>query len=111
MYRKTITFDNTDSNIGTTSEDLINFPVLVKLDSGADIDYSKTQNSGQDIRFTDSDGTVLSYEIEEWDETGSSFVWVKIPQIDQNSNTDYIYIYYGNDSASDGQDAENVMEY
>jgi len=60
------------------------------------------------LRFTDSDGTVLAYEIEKWDETGSSYVWVKVPQIDQNSNTDYVYIYYGNTGASDGQTESSV---
>lgn len=58
-YRKKITFDNS-----AQAENLVNFPVLVKLNSSR-IDYSKTQDAGQDIRFTDSDGTtLLPYEIE-----------------------------------------------
>lgn len=109
-YRKKITFDNTDANLGVTSETLSNFPVLVKLDTGEDIDYSKTQDSGEDIRFTDSDGTVLPYEIEEWDEADSSYIWVKVPQIDINSNSDHIYMYYGNPSVSDGQNAASVWD-
>jgi hypothetical protein len=104
-YRKKITFDNS-----AQAENLLNFPVLVKL-SSSNIDYTKTQDLGQDIRFTDSDGTtLLKYEIEKWDETGSSFVWVKVPQIDASSSTDYIYIYYGNVGASDVQDATNVWD-
>jgi len=108
MYRRKITFDNTDASLGVTSEDLTNFPVLVVLKSGTNINYTLTQDNGEDIRFEDPNGTTLSYEIEEWDEGGSSYVWVKIPQIDQDSDTDYVYMYYGNDSASDGQDAANV---
>lgn len=108
QYRKKVTFDNTDSNLGTTSENLVDFPVLIKLESGSDIDYSKTKDSGEDIRFTDSDGTVLSYEIEDWNESGDSFVWVKVPQINIDSDTDFIYMYYGNTSASDGQNASGV---
>ena len=107
-YRKKITFDNTDDTLGVSSEDLTNFPILVKLDSGEEINYSKTQDNGEDLRFEDHDGTELSYEIEKWDESGSSYVWVKVPQIDQNSSTDYIYMYYGNDSASDEQNASDV---
>ena len=58
-YRKKITFNNS-----AQAENLTNFSVLIKLNSSL-IDYSKTQDSGQDIRFTDSDGlTLLSYEIE-----------------------------------------------
>jgi len=109
-YRKQITFDNTTASLGTTSEALIDFPVLVKLDTGTDIDYSKTKDAGEDIRFTDGDGTVLSYEIEKWDETGASYVWVKVPQIDIDSNTDFIYMYYGNAAATDAQNAINVWD-
>ena len=104
-YRRKITFDNS-----AQAENLTNFPVLVKLDSTR-VNYSNTQDSGQDIRFTDSDGTtLLSYEIEKWDETGSSFVWVKVPQIDASSATDNIYMYYGNSSATDGQAATSVWD-
>ncbi len=108
-YRNKITFDNTDTNLGVTSENLTNFPVLIKL-SSSNIDYSKTNNDGSDIRFTDSDGSDLAYEIEKWDETGTSFVWVKVPQIDANSSTDYIYMYYGNTSATDHQQVTSVWD-
>lgn len=110
LYRKKITLNNTTANIGVTAETLTNFPILVKLDSGVEIDYTKTQDSGQDIRFTDSDGTtLLKYEIEKWDETGSSYVWVKVPSIDTTGN-DYIYMYYGHSDVADGQDAANVWD-
>src|SRR3989344_2786378 len=111
QYRKKITFDNTTVNLGVTSENQTNFPVLIKLESGTDIDYSKTQDNGEDIRFLDADdSTVLSYEIEEWNESGTSYVWVKVPQIDINSSTDFIYLYYGSTSATDGQTATSVWD-
>ncbi|MCA9380430.1 DUF2341 domain-containing protein, partial [Candidatus Dojkabacteria bacterium] len=106
--RKKVLFDNTDTNLGVPSENLVDFPVLIKLDSGTDIDYSKTQNQGQDIRFTDSDGTILSYEIENWDESGSSFIWVKVPSIDINSSEDSIFLYYNNPLAPDAQNPADV---
>lgn len=108
-YRKKITLANTTANLGVTATTLTNFPVLVKLDSTR-IDYANTQGNGEDIRFTDSDGTTaLSYEIEKWDETSSSFVWVKVPSID-TTGTDYIYVYYGNSSVADGQAATSVWD-
>jgi hypothetical protein len=98
--RSTLTIDNSGQ-----TENLTNFPVLVTLDSG-NIDYAKTQNAGQDLRFVDSDdSTELDFEIEEWNESGTSYVWVEVPQIDGSSSTDFIYMYYGNTGASDGQDA------
>ena len=105
QYRRQLTFSNSSQ-----SEDLIGFPVLVALDSSR-IDYSQTQDNGQDIRFFDADDTTpLAYEIEKWNESGTSYVWVKVPQIDRSSNTDYIWMYYGNSGAADEQDAENVWD-
>lgn len=100
--RRTLVFDN---SVGT--KDLSDFPVLVKLDSTR-IDYGRTKNSGQDIRFVDQDKTVLSHEIELWNESGESWVWVKVPLIDGGSAEDFIWMYYGNGDAADGQDAAGV---
>ena len=98
----------TFSNASTTSEQLNNFPVLVQLNSSR-IDYSKTQNSGQDIRFVDNDGsTLLDYEIERWDETASSSVWVRVPAVASSSATDYIDMFYGNAGAADAQASSAV---
>lgn len=107
-YQKKITFNNTDATLGITTENLTNIPVLIKLDTGVNIDYAKVKASGEDLRFSDSDGTALSYEIETWNPSGTSYIWVKVPQIDQNSNTDYIYMYYGNSSAEDAQNVSDV---
>lgn len=98
QYRRQLTFNNS-----AQSENLINFPVLITLDNSR-IDYSNTQNNGEDLRFYDADdASPLSYEIEEWNESGLSYVWVNIPQINGSSNTDYIWMYYGNVLATDGQ--------
>ena len=88
------------------AENLANFPVLVVLNSGT-IDYSLTQNAGQDLRFFDADGTALAYDIESWNESGNSYVWVRVPQVD-TSGTDTITMYFGNAAVSAGQDAAAV---
>lgn len=108
--RRTITFDNTTVNLDVISTDLVDFPVLVKLEDGVNIDYSKTRDNGEDIRFTDSEGTVLSYEIELWDESGVSIVWVRVPMITADSDSDFIYMYYDNDEAEDAQEPQNVWD-
>jgi hypothetical protein len=100
--RRGLTFDNSGQG-----EDLQDFPLLVLLDATR-IDYGKTQGGGEDLRFLDTDRTELSHEIERWDESGESVVWVKVPQIDSLSATDFIWMYYGNDTVGDGQDAVNV---
>jgi hypothetical protein len=103
--RRKLAFDNS-----AQAENLVNFPVLVRLDSSR-IDYAKTQDAGQDIRFYDADNTtLLSHEIEKWNEAGSSYVWVKVPQIDAASTSDHIYMYYGNAKAADAQSGTTVWE-
>jgi hypothetical protein len=95
---------------GGQPENLMSFPVLVRLDNSR-LSYADTQNAGQDIRFVDSDDTTpLAYEIESWDEAGSSFVWVKVPQVDASSNADFVWMYYGNPVASDAESPTNVWD-
>ena len=52
----------------------------------------------------------LKYQIESWNYNADSTIWVKIPQIDGSSSTDYIWMYYGNPGAVDAQDAESVWD-
>ncbi|HIG39610.1 MAG TPA: DUF2341 domain-containing protein [Gammaproteobacteria bacterium] len=103
-YRNSLAFDNS-----AQTENLTDFPVLIILDSTR-VDYSNTQNNGEDLRFVDGNGTVLAHQIESWNETGTSYVWVQIPQIDAGSGTDFIWMYYGNVGAADGQNVANVWD-
>ncbi|MBL7688723.1 MAG: DUF2341 domain-containing protein, partial [Bdellovibrionaceae bacterium] len=81
---------------------LTDFPVMIKLDSTR-IDYAETQAAGQDLRFTNDAGTALSYQIEKWDEAGTSIVWVKVPTLSAYPTKTSIWMYYGNAVASDAQ--------
>lgn len=103
--RINITFAN-----AWASENITDFPVLVVLNSTR-VNYSLTLDNGEDIRFTDDDeSTILSHEIELWNESGDSFVWVKVPIL-ENTDTDFIQMYYSNQSVvSDGQDIVNTWE-
>ncbi len=90
------------------TEDLTDFPVLIAL-NGSRIDYANTQDAGEDIRFVDADGTtLLNHEIERWNESGTSFVWVRVPLIDGGSTTDHIWMYYNNSLATDAQNPASV---
>lgn len=90
---------------GTRASNLDGFAVLVKLDS-TKINYSAVATNAVDLRFFDSDDTTaLPYEIEKWDPTGTSFVWVRVPRIDGSSTTDHIWLHYGDPAAT--ADAQN----
>jgi uncharacterized repeat protein (TIGR01451 family) len=104
-YRKAITIDYTKVSSGPHT----NFPVLI---SRTDTDLqAKAQSSGNDILFTASDGTTkLDHQIESYTSgTGALVAWVRIPSLSSSSNT-VIYMYYGNASASDQQNATGTWE-
>ena len=83
---------------GVTLED---FPVLVKLaeydaGTGAGVQgfsYADCiRSNGGDIRFADEDGNMLACEIDTWDDSGTSLVWVKVPSLTASTK---ITAYYG----------------
>src|SRR2546429_604500 len=87
-----------------------NFPLLVRITGSTICDA--VEGSGvsipPDIRFLDGDGTTwLNYVVERWSRnTDSAEVWVQVPQIDGNSDHDYITLYYNsvtNGTVPDGQ--------
>jgi uncharacterized protein (TIGR03382 family) len=89
--RSRLMFDNS-----AQAEDLVDFPVLVVLEDGRNFDHTLALSDGADLLFVDPDGTELSFEIEAWNEGGTSYIWVQVPQIDAGSTTDAIWMYYGN---------------
>ncbi|MDD5074759.1 MAG: DUF2341 domain-containing protein [Candidatus Peribacteraceae bacterium] len=109
-YRQAITVDNA----GMTAT-LTNFPLYVPLASdgaGAGI-ASKIQDTGNDIRFTSSDGaTTLPYERESYSEAsgnaaGNFWVGVTLNADNDAATDDTVYLYYGNTGAADGKDVAN----
>jgi hypothetical protein len=102
--RRMLSLDNTGQG-----RPLVYFPVMIRLDSSR-IDYNRTQDSGEDLRFVDADlQRILPHEVEVWDESGDSVVWVAVPHIPA-STKDHIWMYYGNPSAPDGQNPEGVWD-
>lgn len=100
------------SNI-TPSTTLTNFPVLIKLTDQANPIFNKALANGDDIVFTLSDGTTrLDHEIESYNNSAGNkefAAWVKIPTLSPSSNTN-IYMYYGNNDASNQQNSASVWD-
>lgn len=70
------------------AEALTNFPALVTLESGVNgFSYDQfLSGANGDLRFTDGSMTrELPYEIESWDPSGQSRVWVQIPILTNNA--------------------------
>ena len=96
-YRRKITIAE------QSGSDLTNYPIPISLDE-TNFDFTRFQNKGQDLRFTDSSGNILPYyaDISPW----KAKIYVKVPHIPANGQAE-IYMYYGDpeiSSASSGQD-------
>ena len=82
------------------STTLANFPVLVRLaaDSPVGFDYADCAADGSDIRFADANGDLIPHEIDTWNASGESLVWVQVPTLSGTATT--FTMYYGTDGAS-----------
>ena len=77
------------------------FPLLVRLNKDF-FDFSQAKPDGADIRFSNSAGTPLAYQIDEWDAAnGTASIWVRIPTIEGSARQE-IRLYWGKaDAASE----------
>lgn len=89
-YTMPITFTN-DVRLNS----LANFPALVVLATNK-VDYSQFLPNAQDLRFSDTNGVELSYEVESWNTASNSYIWVKVPAM---SASGVITASWGNASA------------
>ena len=79
---------------------LPDFPALVRLSPSIDgFSYADFANhaSGADLAFVDSDGNLLPHEIDTWDASGESLVWVKVLTLQRGTR---LKMYYGNSAYS-----------
>ncbi|HEB30375.1 MAG TPA: DUF2341 domain-containing protein, partial [Spirochaetes bacterium] len=91
---------------------LSDFPFLIKitdtLPANANELFGVAQSLGEDILFTDSDGTTkLPHEIMSYNGTDDLTAWVRIPVFKSGSPTE-IYIYYGNPTATNQEQPQEV---
>lgn len=93
-YSRAVRINTTASGADVT-DDVHNFPLLLRLDSAA-LDFAQTAPDGRDIRFSKSDGTPLRYEIDFWDAYfGHAAVWVLMDTVRGNDSTQSITMYWG----------------
>ncbi len=103
-YRKRI--DVANASGGALSD----FQTKIVMDTNALVTAGKMQSDCDDVRVTDANGKTLPFWIEEGDfmcnETDTN-IWVKIPSIPTTGAT--VYVYYGNPSATNGQNPEETF--
>jgi biopolymer transport protein ExbB len=110
QQRKKVQFDASPKG-ADIKENLSDVPVLVRLHTG-NFTFSNAKEDGSDIRFIDADDkSPLKYHIEKFDPAEEiALIWVKVPRIAGGSVQDAIWMYYGNPSATDGQDAGGTYD-
>ncbi len=80
-------------------EPVTDFPLLVRLDSGS-FDFTQAQPDGRDLRFSKTDGTILSFQIERWDAVAKrAEVWVRIDKVGGNDEGKGIVMHWGRELA------------
>ncbi|MBR2940196.1 MAG: DUF2341 domain-containing protein [Kiritimatiellae bacterium] len=84
---------------GRIATTLSNFPLLVRLSSTRQPWFNPADcgTGGADLRFALADGTLLAHEIDTWNPSGESFVWVNVPSL---SPVTEIKVYWGVKNAS-----------
>lgn len=93
FFRK-IYFNTTANGVGI-SRQVTDVPILLRLDRN-NFDFSQTNPSGTDIKFTNSNNGVLNYEIEGWDTTNlEAVVWIRVDTIAADNNNQFIIMYWG----------------
>lgn len=110
-FRKEISFDlkPTGANIAGSLEDV---PVLLRLHAGNYGYFADTKADGSDLRFVDADNkTPLKFHIEKFDAVNQlAYIWVRVPHIAGASNSQKIYLYYGNPKAVAAGDAAGTYD-
>jgi hypothetical protein len=87
---------------------LKDFPLLVRLNK-ENFDFGQVKANGDDIRFTDSAGVQLAYQVEEWNSAeGYASIWVRVPLIKGNSRQ-MLHILWGIKDAGSKSDGNSVF--
>jgi len=101
---------NTTAQGANIQEAVTNVPLLLRLHSG-NFDFKKAKPDGSDLRLVAADDqTTLKYEIDTFDVINEiALIWVKIPEIKANAADNHIFLYFGNEKATDSQDKISVF--
>ena len=77
------------------TETITGFPALVKLSAADDaygFSYSDCVNGKDDLWFEDADGNLIPHDVDTWNASGDSYVWVRIPSL---TNGTKIVMHWG----------------
>ena len=75
----------------TGTSTLQNFPVLVKISESAvpGFHYADCAAGGADLSFADAAGNALPFDVDTWNASGTSLVWVLLPEVAPGGETSF----------------------
>lgn len=113
QYFMTVQINTSASGVGI-SDTIYDFPLLIRLNPKNFPFFSQIRPGGADVRFSKSDGTDLSYQIEHWvdnsDDNDSAAIWVLMDTIYGDNSSQNITMFWGRAGATDSSDAGTVFQ-
>ena len=108
--RKKIGINTTAQGVETASDQAF-VPVLIRLHTG-NFGFADAKPDGADVRFVaNDDKTALKYHIESFDGVNElATIWVQVPKLAAKQSADYLWVYYGSEKASAGDDAKGTYD-
>ncbi|MGH8547366.1 MAG: DUF2341 domain-containing protein [Methylococcales bacterium] len=93
------------------NDTLIDFPVLVRLHTGNFGFFLDMAEGGKDIRFVGGDKIPLKFHIDRIDVINEmALIWLKIHEIKGGSNSEPVWMYYGNPEGVSAEDAAGTYD-
>ncbi len=110
-FRKEITLDltTTGGDIAATATDA---PVLLRLSLANFGYFGDVEPDGSDFRVVAGDDkTPLKFHVERFDAANQmAFIWVRVPHLTGGTNSEKIFLYYGNPDAPAAADAAGTYD-
>lgn len=77
-FRVLVTYTVTNGVAGASADGM---PVLIGLSENNPVGFTYADCDPQEMRFGDADFNPLPFEVDTWDPSGESLVWVKAPLV------------------------------
>lgn len=104
QYRRVVFLEN------PSQDDILNYKLLLRLNTSELINQGKLASDCRDIRVTDPDSEkFLPYWLEGECNSEEAKLWVRVPYLSPGVKK-RIHLYYGNDNAVEGDVVENLPQ-
>jgi hypothetical protein len=102
---------NTKASGANVAASILNYPVLVRLDSASSDVFAQAGANGASLRFGKANGAPRPYHIESWDATAKkAAIWVLADTVKGNDSVAAFRMYWGKIGAADSSKSAAVFD-